>query len=39
MKLAPLLLSLLLTPLAALFAAAKPLNILVLHADDWRYNT
>ena len=39
MRLAPLLLSLLCTPFATLFAAAKPLNILVLHADVWRYNT
>ena len=32
--------ALLLAPLTLLAAvAAKPLNILVLHADDWRYNT
>ena len=39
MKLATLLLSLLGASFATLHAAAKPLNVLILHADDWRYNT
>jgi hypothetical protein len=38
MKLAAFLAGVLLS-IATLSAATKPLNILVFHADDWRYNT